>query len=207
MADSYKNIESKIQNAIIALNDMTKPNISAIAREFGVPYHRLRSRFNGRRTRSQRPPTNLRLSAAQESAVCQYINTHDEMGLSPRPIYIEKCANSILAEAHKDPSSAPPKIGEHWLRRFLIRDPEYRRRRRRALDIERKRAHDRSVIQQWFNSYTETITQYGIGTSDIYKFDETGFQIGIGKDQWIITQEPKKKNFNGKLQIENQSLL
>lgn len=31
---------------------------------------------------------------------------------------------------------------------------------------------------------------------DLYNFDETGFQIGIGKDQWIVTREFKKPSFS-----------
>jgi len=32
--------------------------------------------------------------------------------------------------------------------------------------------------------------QYNIQSGDIYNFDETGFCISIGHDQWIITRDP-----------------
>jgi hypothetical protein len=39
--------------------------------------------------------------------------------------------------------------------------------------------------------------QYGITADDIWNFDETGFNIGVGQDQWIITREPKRQIFGG----------
>ncbi|KAF3399923.1 hypothetical protein F1880_008480 [Penicillium rolfsii] len=65
------------------------------------------------------------------------------------------------------------------------------------MDIERKKCLDRHVARQWFNSYQETITQYGITADDIWNFDETGFNIGVAKDQWIITREPKRQISGG----------
>jgi hypothetical protein len=37
------------------------------------------------------------------------------------------------------------------------------------------------------------ITEKGIATEDIYNFDKTGFRIGVGSNQWIVTREFKKK--------------
>lgn len=83
------------------------------------------------------------------------------------------------------------------MKRSLQRHPEYHRRRRRALDIERLQAHGKSAIEHWFQSYHDIIQRYGITPQDIWNFDETGFEIGGGKDQYIITREPKKKIFSG----------
>ena len=75
--------------------------------------------------------------------------------------------------------------------------PEYYIRRRRALDVERASALDKTVVERWFQDYQRVVTEHGICQQDIYNFDETGFQIGVGRDQFIITREPKKKLFNG----------
>lgn len=34
-------------------------------------------------------------------------------------------------------------------------------------------------------------------SEDIWNFDETGFQIGVGKDQWIVTRDRDKKRYTG----------
>jgi hypothetical protein len=56
---------------------------------------------------------------------------------------------------------------------------------------------DKGVVEKWFDKYTRIVKENGILPGDIYNFEETGFQIGVGKDQWIITREPKRKIFNG----------
>lgn len=61
------------------------------------------------------------------------------------------------------------------------------------MDIERKKCLDRQRARDWFNSYQETIARYGITSDDIWNFDETGFNIGVGRDQWIITRQPKRQ--------------
>ena len=53
------------------------------------------------------------------------------------------------------------------------------------------------MIQDWFNRLFNTINEHGIAEEDIWNFDETGFNIGIGRDQWIVTREVKKQAWIG----------
>jgi hypothetical protein len=64
-------------------------------------------------------------------------------------------------------------------------------------DVERSAALDKTVVERWFEDYKRFVRENGILPEDIYNFDETGFQTGVGRDQFIITREPKKKMFNG----------
>jgi hypothetical protein len=88
-------------------------------------------------------------------------------------------------------------LGDHWIKRFLQRHLEYRRRRRRALDIEHQRAVDKNVLRRLFENYKTLVDQHGVQPGDIYNFDETGFLIGVGRDQWIFTREPRRKIISG----------
>jgi hypothetical protein len=110
---------------------------------------------------------------------------------------VETAANSILREGSTDKNLPSPTIGGHWLKRFFQRHPEYRIRKRRAIDLDRKKAHEPATIQTWFEKLKATIDQYGITEDNIYNFDETGFNIGIGRDQWIITREFSKPVWTG----------
>jgi hypothetical protein len=47
----------------------------------------------------------------------------------------------------------------------------------------------------WFQKLQAVIAKHGITDYDIYNFDETGFQIGVSKDQWIITRDPRGKQY------------
>ena len=41
-------------------------------------------------------------------------------------------------------------------------------------------------IAEWFRSLERIIHLYGIADEDIWKFDETGFQIGVGRDHLFM---------------------
>jgi hypothetical protein len=68
-----------------------------------------------------------------------------------------------------------------WLKRWLDRNPEYRRRKIRAIELDRQQAHEPKVIQEWYDRLERVIQEKGIAVEDIWNFDETGFRIGIGK--------------------------
>ena len=65
-----------------------------------------------------------------------------------------------------DPS-APP-FGEKWLERWLERHPQYRIRRCKSLQVERKRAHDVILIREWFARLQAAIDSSGVYTNREY---------------------------------------
>jgi hypothetical protein len=143
MAESNQSIESRIQLAILELENVEMPNIKAWARSRNLPYQRLLARYKGRLSLSDRQPNGRKLDESQESALCRYIDFLDSIYLPPKRPAIAAAANAILASCHTDDSTEPPTIGRHWLQRFLHRHPEYLVRRQRAIDIERKKCLDR----------------------------------------------------------------
>jgi hypothetical protein len=52
-------------------------------------------------------------------------------------------------------------------------------------------AEDRQLIKQWFHELENLIIDYGIVPEDIWNFDETGFQIGIGKTNGSLHRDIK----------------
>ncbi|KAJ5900229.1 uncharacterized protein N7473_004299 [Penicillium subrubescens] len=167
MAEADLSIESRIQSALLDLEDQNKTNIKGYARAHNLPYQRLLARYNGRKSRYERKPAGRKLDEAQESALCRYLDYLGSIYLHPKCAEIAAAANSILAHCHTDPTQPPPTIGQNWLPRFLTRHPEYRVRRLRVLDIERKKCLDRQIATEWFESYKATIARYGIVADDI----------------------------------------
>ena len=45
---------------------------------------------------------------------------------------------------------------------------------------------------EWFYKYKSICDECGIVPRDQYNFDESGFQIGIGRNQWIVTRTIKR---------------
>lgn len=193
MANTYLDIEDRIIEACHALYHEEKPNISQAARQFDVPYDRLRARYKGRVSRSERPVIGRKLDDAQEEALCNYLNTLDDLGVHPRLHTVTHSANSILRDSHDDPQTPPPTVGSTWTNRFLARKPEYHTLKQKPIDVLRKLAHDPVVIKGWFARLKTQIELTGILQEDVYNFDETGFNIGIGRPQWVITRDTKRR--------------
>lgn len=137
-------ITSRIPSACYAARKVLKPPPLRLSL---MPYHRLRAQWNGRLSRSARAPANRLPDEAQEHTLCESINTLESMGLAPKRKQIEATANSIRRLAY---GVSSPRIRQHWIKRFLRRHSENYRRRRRALDLERMEALDKSSIEVWF---------------------------------------------------------
>ncbi len=85
MTSTYAIIEGRIQKAIEAINTRENPNRAEIAREFRVPYERLRSRLRGYQSKTAvRGLHNRALKPDQESALRQYLTKLKELGLPAR---------------------------------------------------------------------------------------------------------------------------
>jgi len=196
--EPYIDIEARIQAALTFLHTTGEdtPNLSAIAKRFELPYHRFRARWLGRPSKQERFSGSKKLSDDQEAAVCQYLDRLDTVGTCARIQMVSGCANTVLQQAHQGPEPAPL-VSEQWARRFLARHPEYFLRKQQTIDVDRKNAHQPDDILRWFEKYKGVCNQYNIQPADTYNFDESGFRIGIGRDQWIITRDPNRQAYLG----------
>jgi hypothetical protein len=192
MSESQIQIDDQIDQALESIRDIEKPNYKQLAREKNLPYQRLLARSKGRTTRSQRPSSTYKLSEAQNSALYDYITRLDELGIYVRLPMIVACANYLLQRSHDGPGP-PPSANPRWAKRWLKRNPELHLRRQRSLNLNRAIAHDKEAIFGWFDGLIKIIELYGITTTDTWNFDETGFRIGISKDQWVVTFEPRRR--------------
>ncbi|KAJ5543815.1 hypothetical protein N7513_003398 [Penicillium frequentans] len=127
MSSMNLEIEKRIEKAIEDLHSQSRTNIAKTARDFNVPYQRLKARWNGRNFYHDMPIGSL-IQRKKRLYRAQILAT----------------AISILQQSNPSES---PHIGEKWLKRWLERHPEYRTRRRKSLDIERLLAQDKN--DQW----------------------------------------------------------
>lgn len=108
---------------------------------------------------------------------------------------ITSSANSILKEGHRDANAPAPTMSDSWTQRFLERHPEYSIQKQKLIDVLRKLAHTSKIIEAWFTRLKVQVDLLGILKEDVYNFDETGFSIGVGRSQWIITRDPKRRSW------------
>ena len=105
-------IENRILKAIDMLQHQNPPNISKTAQEFNLNQRTLNAHFQGRGSLTTQPPTNIKLSHAQNHALCCYINTLDELGVYSWPKMVENCINSLLQLGHTKQNTPPPTAGD-----------------------------------------------------------------------------------------------
>jgi hypothetical protein len=195
MPDTYEEEEAKIQSILDSIPPGFKPNIARLSREKGVHYQRLLARYHGRGTLFDRPSRTLKLNESQNFVLREFVRFLDELGVNARVAHVVRCANTILLADHDDPSQPPPTVTDRWAKAWISRQNDIFVRRQRHLDLNRVLAHDIDGIQKWYDGFIKIIIDKSINPADIWNFDETGFRIGIGKDQWIITYEPNRRHF------------
>ena len=52
-------------------------------------------------------------------------------------------------------------------------------------------------IEEWFKDFHSTYLEKGIQPSDCWNMDKSGFQIGIGRNQKIITKDICRQSYIG----------
>jgi hypothetical protein len=198
MSDTYSEIEKRIQQAVDKMQTLeSTPIIADFARQYDVSYQRLYAKFHGTLAKSDRISGNRRFSDIEEKALCWYLDRLDKLGLPAQRELLRGAAAYILL-ANWTPTSTddselkPPSVGRHCVSRFLKRHPEYTLKRQKVLDLERKRAESYENLENWFQLFQDIITSFGINSDDIWNFDETGFRIGVGRDQLVITKQQRQ---------------
>ena len=80
-------------------------------------------------------------------------------------------------------------VGHQWLKRFLKRKPEYHIRKQKPLVVEQKHSHSVNDKSDYFEKIERVMREKGTTKLDVWNMDETGFQIGCGKAQLVVTME------------------
>uniref|UniRef100_A0A093V606 Tigger transposable element-derived protein 1 n=1 Tax=Talaromyces marneffei PM1 TaxID=1077442 RepID=A0A093V606_TALMA len=190
-SEQYKEEESRIQKALESLQKNPKQKIAHLAREFNVDYHRLRRRTLGSASQLNRRPAHKRLTDDQESAIIIWIDDLDDRGLPPTVHMIQNYAENVLQNMHPNAAN-PPKLGDRWVHRFLKRlPPAYKIQKQKTIDPKRHLAEDPNIIQAWFDRLEIALDKNKITPQNYWNFDESGFQIGQGGDEEVVTKYPE----------------
>ena len=84
MADSYYDIEERIQEAPDWQDENPEVKLSEIARQSSVPYSRLYAQSKGRPATFEQYGHDSRLNQYQDDAICSYIDRLSAAYLPPR---------------------------------------------------------------------------------------------------------------------------
>ncbi|EAQ87051.1 hypothetical protein CHGG_08304 [Chaetomium globosum CBS 148.51] len=193
--------EDRIQLALEALRSGQIKIIRNAADAFGVPKSTLHRRVKGGGTRQEAQVKNRKLRPTEEAALIQWIESLDDRGMSPTIGYIRQMADLLLRErggftlldASLTSTPVPAMtVGENWVQRLLHRHPHLETKYSRKYDYQRALGEDPEKISAWFARVQRTINEYGVLDSDIYNFDEIGFQMGVASTSKVVTRSDRR---------------
>jgi transposase-like protein len=184
MPKSIKYNESDLLKACEAARAQKKPNISKIAREYGVPVATLRDRHkHGRQPRTAQKPVNKALEGYQEEALIQWIVWMRDHNLPVTPKLLEEYANQALQRAGKD-----RQVSKVWAYRFEKRLPEHLNLgpiKQKTKESKRIQAEDAGLLAHWYNQLANVVKK-DTPARLVYNFDECGFRPGEGRSRKVI---------------------
>lgn len=99
MSIPTENIEDRIQEAVKAYHASTKPNLTQLARDYGISRGRLRGRVMGRQSNPDRAKATRSLNLIQEKVLTTWVQTLDSAYISPTPEMVEGAANTTTKSA------------------------------------------------------------------------------------------------------------
>lgn len=160
------------------------------AKTYDIPRTTLRRRLDGITARRDCNIRSRKLTPIEESVIIQYILDRDSRGFPPRLRDVEDMANKLLTDR------GVGKVGKNWCSKFVKRSPELKTRLNRKYDYQRAKCEDSVLIKKWFELVQTTITKYQIIETDIYNFDETGFQMGYISTGMVVTASERRNRPN-----------
>ncbi|KAJ6039314.1 uncharacterized protein N7446_014062 [Penicillium canescens] len=156
--------ELKIANALAAYHDRNEPKIKPLAREFDVSYQTLLGRIRGAGSAIGRPATNKALDSQR--------------------------ADDIIHRSNPDRKPLWHGWGLAFTKRLPKLTPHLHFIKQKPKDPKRMGAEDVGLTEMWYDRQEQCIKQYGFRPKDIYNMDETGFRIGEGKAQKVVSASP-----------------
>jgi hypothetical protein len=96
MGNSYEEEEHRIKEALDVYTSSKNQKLAALAREYRVPYYRLRARFHGRPSKIGKQKSLRLLTEAQEGAILRIINSLRRYNIKLNRKDIEDLANLLL---------------------------------------------------------------------------------------------------------------
>lgn len=133
-------------------------------------------------------PNSRVLTQGEEQTILEHILDLDSRSYPPRLGDVGDMANRLLE------ARGASRVGTNWPARFVKRHPQLRTRFSRRYDYKRAQCEDPDAINAWFQLVRNVVAKYGVVDSDIYNFDETGFQMGVIGNGIVVTNAQRQSN-------------
>jgi hypothetical protein len=173
--------EAQIQLALQALENDPDLSVRKAAVLYSVSRKTLGRRSRGKPARIDTTANSRNLDVLEEQVIIRRVLDLYEQGFAPGYSVVEDMANLLRQ------TRGASRVGQHWARNFVQRQPELRTRWSRPYDYQRAKCEDPEIICAWFDLFRNVVAKHGILESDIWNFDETGFLMGQISSTLVIT--------------------
>ncbi|KAJ5865434.1 uncharacterized protein N7529_007350 [Penicillium soppii] len=176
MPISSEKEEILLSNALEAYKSGQFTSIQAAASHFGVSKWKLRYRKEGRTNGKGRAATKKALNSSQEASLIRWIEHLNSVYTPPNASDIEGAANRILRHCGSD-----RQVGKMYGYQFIRRlPPHIDLRTQKPMEKARIEAELHGELVHWYEVYGQFLKKNKIQANELYNWDETGFQLGIG---------------------------
>jgi Tc5 transposase DNA-binding domain/helix-turn-helix, Psq domain len=180
-------MEGRITLAMQAIQQGSVKSTRAASITYGVAYSTLYRRVKGCPTRRDTRPASCKLTQTEESTLVEWVLSMDQRGLAPTQDIVRQMANILLQKRSQNQPNPSLTVGQNWVYNLVQRHKTLKSQYNRKYDYQRAKCEDPAIIRPWFELVYNTIGKYGILDTDIYNFDETGFQMGVISTAKVIT--------------------
>ncbi|KAJ5335792.1 uncharacterized protein N7506_005728 [Penicillium brevicompactum] len=187
MPNSSQKEEILLSNTLEAYKSGQFSSIQAAASHFGVSKWKLRNRNDGRTNGKGRTATQKALDPSQEASLIRWVEHLNSVYTPPTPLDIEGAANRILKHCGSD-----REVSKMYGYRFIKRrpPPHITLQTRKPMEKARLEAELHSELIHWYEVFDQFLRTNKIQAHELYNWDETGFQLGIGaKENVVSTRE------------------
>ncbi|RKF83704.1 hypothetical protein GcM3_009047, partial [Golovinomyces cichoracearum] len=122
------------------------------------------------------------LTDAQELGVMEILDRYQYIGTPLRLGLLRGVANRMLKDQVPRGIAVEdlPTVGRDWPKQFVERHKdEWKTLKLKFLDVQRKAAHKKEDISQWFELFEFIVDEWDLAPAQIWNMDETGFRIGV----------------------------
>ena len=175
---------TSMDRALAGLASSESPNVSAIARVYGMHPSTLSRRWKSRSTSKEEALSERRLlNNQQEQCLIEYINELSGRSAAPTPAMVTAFASQLAGKAP----------GHCWVSRFVDRHrSELASGYLNNLDLERHQADQVNSYKAYYTTVNQKIEEYEITEDNIYNMDEKGFLLGrLNKVRRIFSKDLK----------------
>jgi len=114
---------------------------------------------------------------------------------------MQSTANALRAQDFSRWNSSSL-LSDKWIKRWLNKESDLFKAKRKFIAADRKNAHDFKVLQTHFDKFNKMIIKYDIMKNDTWNFDKIDYRMSIARFDWIVTVDSNRriyfKNLNNR---------